>query len=96
MVKTPIGELETSSALRSVEERFFVEAKREDADGNVTDVEEGEDPAFYGVYERLDDGAVINLAGFECCEDAEGCKDAIVDVLSRWTEEGFQAKGIAQ
>jgi len=84
MVKTPIGELEAPSALRSVEERFFVEAKGEDADGNMTDVEDGEDPAFYGVYERLDDG-VINLAGFECCADAEGCKDAIVDVLSRWT-----------
>ena len=80
-----------------IEDRFYVQACVEDAEGkNVSEALEGEEPDFYGVYERLADGTSTHLADFECCPDAEASMDAIVDVLYRWTSEGFQTKEAAQ
>ena len=70
----------------SLEQRFTVEAKTEDADGNVSDANGSEEPDFWGVYERLKDGTSRHLADFWTCIDAEACRDAIVDVLVRWLE----------
>jgi len=71
-----------------IEARFYVQACVEDAEGkNVTEALEGEEANFYGVYERLADGTSTHLADFDHCHDAETCKDAVVDVLYRWSEE---------
>jgi hypothetical protein len=75
-----------------IEDRFYIQACVEDAEGkNVTEAQEGEEPGFYGVYERLADGTSRHLADFKGLPDAEASRDAIVDILYRWTETDMPA-----
>jgi len=69
-----------------IEDRFYILAcVEDDEEKNVTEAQAGEEPNFYGVYECLADGTSRHLADFKSRPDAEAGRDAIVDILYRWT-----------
>ena len=66
--------------------RFYWQANMEDENRKVTAAvtpEELNNPDFYGVYERLEDGTATCLADFWTQVDAELCRDAVALVYER-------------
>jgi len=83
---------------RTDDGRFYWQANMEDENRNVRRAETPEErnnPDFYGVYERLEDGTSLCLADFWAQADAEMCLGAVRSVHERHVAKASSARVVA-